>query len=78
LPVARLGRFVQALACGKALQTITQEKDHGEKAQQELGLLALWTRVGKLERRLKFNPQCQLSHTVSAGVTEASGKNLSE
>jgi hypothetical protein len=26
----------------------------------------------------EFNPQCQLTDTVSAGVTEASGKNLSE
>ena len=46
--------------------------------QPELGFCELWTRVGKPERRLKFNPQCQLSDTVSAGVTEASGKNLPE
>jgi len=48
------------------------------KAQPELGLLALWTRVDKLERRLEFNPQCQLPDTVPAGITDASGLNLSE
>ena len=35
-------------------------------------------RVGEPELGLKFNPQCQLPDAVSAGVTEASGKNLSE
>ncbi len=78
MPVARLGRLIPALACGKALQTITHEKYHGEKAQPELGLLALWTRVGKPERRLKFNPQRKLPDTVPSGVTDASGENLSE
>src|ERR1700730_17019009 len=35
-------------------------------------------RVGEPELGLKFNPQCQLPDAVSAGVTEASGENLSE
>jgi hypothetical protein len=49
-----------------------------EKPSRRWALLALWIRVGKPERWLKFNPQCQLPDTISAGVTDASGENLSE